>query len=83
MTSDDTLARNPTTGPNADLRPLDRLIGTCKQAGGVEGEVTYEWTEGGFFLIQHVDLTQYGQKIKGIELIGHLHPFGEAPGPDI
>jgi len=33
--------------------------------------------EGGFFfIIQHVDLEQYGQRIKGIELIGHDKPFG-------
>ena len=37
----------------------------------------------GFFLIQHVDLEQDGQKIKGIEIIGHLRPFGEAPSADI
>ena len=34
---------------------------------------------GGFFLAQHVDLEQFGQRIKGIELIGHLRPFGQPP----
>ena len=42
--------------PNPDLKSLDRLIGTWKQSGEVEGKITYEWTEGGFFLIQYVDL---------------------------
>ena len=69
--------------PNPDLASLDRLIGTWKQSGGIEGEITYEWTEGGFFLIQHVDLEQDGQKIRGMEIIGHLQLFGEEPSKDI
>ena len=39
--------------------------------------------DGGFFLLQHVELEQYGQQFKGIEIIGHLRPFGEPPSPDI
>ena len=38
---------------------------------------------GSFFLIQHVDLEQYGQEVRGIEVIGHLRPFGEEPSEDI
>ena len=68
--------------PNPDLKTLDRLVGTWKVSGGAQGKVIYEWMEGGFFLIQHVDL-EHGQKIKGIEIIGHLQPFGEAPSKDI
>jgi len=69
--------------PNPDLKSLDKLVGTWKQSGGVEGEITYEWMEGGFFLIQRVDLDHSGHKIRGIEIIGHLQPFGEEPGKDI
>ena len=69
--------------PDPDLKGLDRLVGTWKQTGGVEGEITYEWMEGGFFLMQRVDLTRYGHKITGIEIIGHLQPFGEEPSKDI
>ena len=69
--------------PNPDLRSLDRLIGTWKQSGEVEGEITYEWAEGGFFLIQHVDLMQYGNHIKGMEIIGHEFMFGTEPSADI
>jgi hypothetical protein len=69
--------------PNPDLKSLDRLVGTWKISGGAQGQVTYEWMEGGFFLMQHVDLEQYGQKIKGIEIIGHLKPFGEEPSAEI
>ena len=39
--------------------------------------------EGGFFLMQHVDFVHGGRKIKGIEIIGHLQPFGEEPSKDI
>jgi hypothetical protein len=69
--------------PKPDLKTLDRLIGTWKQSGEVEGEITYEWTEGGFFLIQRVDLMQYGNNIKGIEMIGHESTFGAEPSTEI
>jgi hypothetical protein len=39
--------------------------------------------EGSFFLIQRVDLERYGHKIKGLEIIGHLQPFGEGPSKDM
>lgn len=69
--------------PNPDLRSLDRLVGTWEVSGGAQGTVTYEWMEGNFFLIQHVDLTQHGQRHKGIEIIGHEQAFGAEPGQDI
>jgi len=76
-------SQNERPKPNPDLKSLERLIGTWKQSGGIAGEITYEWMEGGFFLIQRVDLEQGEQKIKGIEIIGHLQMFGEEPGKDI
>ena len=69
--------------PNPDLKNLDRLIGTWKQSGEIEGEITYEWAEGGFFLFQHVDMMQYGNKIKGLEIIGHESVFGAEPSTEI
>ena len=39
--------------------------------------------EGGFFLIQHVDREQYGQRIKGLEIIGHERQFGAESSEDI
>jgi hypothetical protein len=70
--------------PAADLRALDRLVGTWEVTGGVRGRVVYEWLEGGFFLLQHVDLRQEdGQPIKGIEIIGHERPFGAEPSPEV
>ncbi len=69
--------------PNPDLKSLNQLVGTWEQSGDVTGEITYEWGEGGFFLIQRVDLEQYGNKIKGIEVIGHEFPFGAEPSAEI
>lgn len=59
-----------------DLQILDRLVGTWQISGGAEGTVTYEWMEGGHFLIQRVQLSQHGQEVKGIEIIGRMKPFG-------
>ena len=52
-------------------------------SGDVQGTVTYAWMEGGLFLLQRVDLLQHGQRIKGIEIIGHERPFGSKPGEGI
>jgi hypothetical protein len=62
---------------------LDRLVGVWKQSGGVQGEISYEWMEGGFFLIQHIDLDHDGHPVKGIEIIGHEQPFGGEPSAEI
>lgn len=80
--ADDTTYQQPPT-PDPDLKSLDRLVGTWHVSGGAQGTVTYEWMEGGFFLIQRVDLEQDGRKIKGIEIIGHERPFGAEPGAEI
>jgi len=57
--------------PNQALRQLDRLVGTWKIAGGLlEGITTFEWMDGGFFLLQHVDARAGGRRIKGTEYIG-------------
>jgi hypothetical protein len=69
--------------PDADLRALDRLVGTWKLGGDTEGTVTYEWMEGGFFLIQRVDMTLFGHAVRAVEIIGHLRAFGEQPSRDI
>jgi hypothetical protein len=70
--------------PNPNLKNLgDKLVGTWEMSGEVQGRVSFEWMEGGFFLIQHVDLEQHGQRIKGIEIIGHEKPFGSEPSEEI
>lgn len=67
--------------PDKRLKELDRLVGDWEITGPeVKGKVSYRWMEGGFFLIQEVELEQYGQVTKGIEIIGIEHKFGEEPG---
>ena len=86
MANDDTnnaQAHQQTPDPNPDLENLERLVGTWEMSGDVRGTVTYEWMEGGFFLIQRVDLEQYGQRIKGIEIIGDELQFGAVPSEEI
>ena len=69
--------------PNADLRSLDRLVGTWRLSEETSGTERFEWLEGGRFLLQHVDMTLHGHAVKCLEVIGHLKPFGEEPSPDI
>lgn len=69
--------------PSEQMRAFAPLIGTWKVTGGAEGTVRYEWLDGGHFLIQHVDLTQDGMHVVGIEVIGHLRPFGEEPSEHV
>jgi hypothetical protein len=83
--SKDTQAPQQPPQPYPGLKSLDRLVGTWKVSGpDIKGQVTFEWMEGGFFLLQHVDLEQNGQQIKGIEIIGYERPFGATePGKNI
>ncbi|MFE6774963.1 hypothetical protein [Streptomyces sp. NPDC057702] len=73
----------PSARPTAALRALAPLVGTWKVTGGAEGTVRYAWLPGGFFLVQHVDLTQFGEPVTGMEVIGNLRPFGEPTSPDV
>jgi hypothetical protein len=77
------MTANDTQTPAADVAALDPLVGTWKVSGGVDGTVTYEWMEGGFFLLQHTDFGHDGHRVKGMEVIGHLQRFGEEPSADI
>jgi hypothetical protein len=93
MTNDDTYnaqAQEQQAQPNPVLKSLDVMVGTWDLKGResgtdgeIHGQVTFEWMEGGFFLIQHVDLEHHGQRIKGIEVIGHERPFGAEPSEEI
>ena len=83
--------------PNPALRALDKLVGTWRVEGRqtdpdgeVTGQVTYEWMEGGFYLVQHVDMNHVGNHVRGTEYIGwdpeagnlRSYFFGnQAPGP--
>src|SRR5215203_1837360 len=86
MVNDDNDARTyeQRAEPAPDLKGLGRLVGTWEMSGDVRGTVTYEWMEGSFFLIQRVDLRQEdGQRIMGLEIIGHERPFGAEPSEEI
>lgn len=75
---------SPALEPDPELKKLDRLVGTWKIDGEAQGQIRFEWMEGGFFLIQHVDLTLYGQTNRGMEVIGREKVFGaEAPSAEI
>ena len=65
------------------MKKLEKLIGTWQLSGDTTGTVKYEWLEGGFFLIQKVNMTLFGRQVIATEIIGHLHPFGEEPSQDI
>lgn len=69
--------------PNPDLKSLEKFVGVWKLSGGATGTIRFEWMEGGFFLIQHVDLEHNGNKHRGIEIIGHEQKFGAAPSKEI
>ncbi len=62
--------------PSTDLRSLDRLVGTWKVSdpsgkGAIDGEVTYQWLDGGFFLMQQFDFVHGGRKLKYYGLKTH------------
>lgn len=69
--------------PNPDMKSLERLVGHWVVSGDAQGEISYEWAEGGFFLMQRFDLLHGDNHLKGLELIGHLYLFGEDPTPEI
>ena len=71
--------------PSPELKGLDRLVGKWEVSGDyVRGTSTFEWMEGNLFLLQRVDFErQDGQRIEGIEIIGHERPFGAEPSEEI
>jgi hypothetical protein len=81
--SDDAYTSDQPTQPSDAMAALDRLVGSWTVTGEAQGTVRYEWMPGRFFLLQHVELSQYGQQITGLEVIGHLRPFGEPPSDEI
>ncbi len=71
-------------GPPADLKALgDRLVGTWKISGENEGETTWEWMEGGFFLIQRGWSRREGIEQRYLQIIGYERTPGAEPGDAI
>jgi len=58
--------------PNPELYKLDKLVGIWNVSGEVRGQVSYSWMEGGFFLVQYVDI----EGAKGLEFIGYDEDSG-------
>jgi hypothetical protein len=70
--------------PPADLKALgDRLVGTWKISGENEGETTWEWMEGGFFLIQRGWSRREGIEQRYLQIIGYDRPIGAEPSETI
>jgi len=79
-----TTSSRDVNAPSAALKRIGEIfVGAWNLSGGAKGTIRYEWADGGFFLIQHVDLTIFGRRIRGIEMIGHLHRVAEDPSDDI
>jgi hypothetical protein len=49
-------SQQPPLMRSSALNSLDVLVGTWKVSGEAHGQVTFEWMQGGRFLIQHVVL---------------------------
>jgi hypothetical protein len=64
--------------PNPALASLDVMVGawelkgreSCPE-GEIHGRPTFEWMEGGFYLVQQVDIDYIGRRIVGTEYIGY------------
>ncbi|MBC9914926.1 hypothetical protein [Chitinophaga varians] len=65
------------THSNTGIRSLEPLIGTWQLGGDTSGTVQYQWLEGGFFILQRVDMKLFGNHIVCLEVIGHMKPFGQ------
>ena len=70
--------------PPADLKALgDRLVGSWKISGEAEGETSWEWLEGGFFLIQRGWSRREGAEQKYLQIIGYDRMPGAEPADAI
>ncbi len=67
--------------PDPRLRTLDPLVGRWTITGDAGGETTYEWMEGGFFLLQRGRLTREGTTHTFLEVIGFERGFGATGTP--
>jgi hypothetical protein len=74
----------PTTNPRPELTALgERLVGTWKISGGSQGETTYEWMDGCFFLIQRGRVTREGEEFEYVQIIGYDRTPEAGPGEEM
>jgi hypothetical protein len=87
----------PVAEPNPALGRLDFLVGEWRlegrddvSGGQIRGRLRFDWMDGGFYLVQHVDIDYAGRPVRGVEYIGHQGSSGrlrsyffsnEGPGP--
>jgi dihydrofolate reductase len=70
--------------PPADLKALgDRLVGSWNVSGETEGETSWEWMDGGFFLIQRGWTRREGVEQKYLQIIGCDRMPGSEPAAAI
>lgn len=83
MNEDPTDSDGADAGPAPDprLRGLDPLVGRWRITGDAEGETTYEWMDGGFFLLQHGRLRRNGTPHSFLEVIGFERRFDTTMTP--
>jgi hypothetical protein len=67
----------PTRNPG--LKALEKLVGRWKASGGLTGHLSYEWMDGGFFLIARGESEQGGRRTRHVEIIGYDHELGAEP----
>ena len=88
---------SPPPQPNPALNSLEVMVGTWHLKGRefgtnaeIQGQLAFEWLDGGFYLVQHVDVDYAGRKTTGVEYIGYdaanenLRSYffsNEGPGP--
>jgi hypothetical protein len=64
--------------PNAALRSLDVMVGSWELEGRVfdsedeiRGRLELEWLDGGYYLVQRVDVDYAGERTTGVEYVGY------------
>jgi hypothetical protein len=97
QSEDNSSASVPQAEPSPDLGRLDCLVGEWRlegrddtSGGEIKGRLRFDWMDGGFYLVQHVDIDYAGRAVRGVEYIGHQASSGrlrsyffsnEGPGP--
>ena len=64
--ADDAQAHRRASRPDPTLEVLDVMVGTWNVSGPeIPRRVTFEWMEGGFYLVQCADIDHAGRRSRG------------------
>lgn len=66
-----------------DMKALERLLGSWTISGGIQGECTYEWMDGGHFLIQRGRVVREDESFTYMQVIGYDHRPEQERGDEI